>query len=362
MILFLACPFRQVDAVASGERADRVEFALAFEHRLFAAFDFLTGLDYKVGVVVADRVVQCDDGCTQLATRPVGPVVQVSQTLGEVTAAFALDSTRRVQAVRHHPQLVEFPGLDLVVAALSQARRIPHVCCLIASRQGFDALFRAAERLRQRVRGETRRVPVRSVHDHAGERVGHEQMPRAAVPMQHAHGQVDLPAAFGSGQPHAHRSLVFGGDEPIVERQMEHVSAVRQSHADCVERVRRPQPGATEFASRGPVYERRFPSAHRNADAVRVKQSEKLADTVRVGGVEVDQDTHPFLDSTALCRRVQFTHVHAATRGRDDRGLMHRRKTGVLAGRAQYHIPHLRAVHGGFHTRIFQYGQAFAAT
>lgn len=49
MVLFLACPFRQVDAGVSDEHADCVKFAMAFVHCLFAAFDFLMGLDHGVG-------------------------------------------------------------------------------------------------------------------------------------------------------------------------------------------------------------------------------------------------------------------------------------------------------------------------
>lgn len=74
----------------------------------------------------------------------------------------------------HRPQLVEFPCLHLVVAVLRGTRRITSGHRGIVSCQRFDALPRVAERLRQRAGVETGRVPVRLVHEHAGERCGHE--------------------------------------------------------------------------------------------------------------------------------------------------------------------------------------------
>lgn len=118
------------------------------------------------------------------------PLFRVSQPLGEVATGFSLDPAGRIRAIHHHLQLVEFPGLDPAIAAPRRARHIAHARRLTASRQRFDALFRATERLRQCVCGETRSVPVRPVHNHADERVGYEQMLRTAVLMQHAHGQV----------------------------------------------------------------------------------------------------------------------------------------------------------------------------
>ena len=125
-MLFLVRLFGRCDSGETGRDPNLVEFALAFEQCLFAAFDLLAGLDYEVGVVVVDRVVQRDDGGAQFAPRPVRTVVQVPQSLGEVAAARALDPARRVQSLHHHRQFVEFPGLRLVVAALRLAGRVAH--------------------------------------------------------------------------------------------------------------------------------------------------------------------------------------------------------------------------------------------
>lgn len=110
------------------------------------------------------------------------------QPLGQVAAFLPLESARRVQALGHRPQLAEFPRLHLVVTVLRRTRRITAGHLRIASCQRFDTLFRVPERIRQRAGVEARRIPVRPVHEHAGERFGHEQMPCAAIAAQHVHG------------------------------------------------------------------------------------------------------------------------------------------------------------------------------
>ena len=332
----------------------------AFEHRLFTAFNFRAGFGHKVGVVVADRVVQCDDGCTQLATRPVGPGVQVLQSPDEAVVAFTLDSTHRVQSVCHRLQLVEFSCLNLVVAALCRARRMAESRRIDTSREWFEPLFWTPERFGQHGRSEARSVPIRVVHNHAGERFGYKQMPCATVAAQHVGWQVDLPLALGPGQPHAHRPVVLNGDKLVVERQMQHVPAIRKPRTDGIERVRRAKSRATEFAPRRPVRERRAPATHRQTYAMQIKQPGKFADAGRFGRVEVDQDAHPFLDSPALCRRVQLPHVYAATRGFDDRDVISRDRFRILSGRSAHRATHIHTVRGGLNIWVLQHVQALA--
>lgn len=135
-------------------------------------------------------------------------------------------------------------------------------------------------------------------------------MPCAPVPAQHADRQVDLAPALGPGQPHAYRPIVHGGDELVVERQVQHAPAVHEPRADRVERVRFAEARASEFAAGGPVYERHGPATQGQGDAMRVEQSGELADAGRPRRVEIDQDPQPVLGSLALRRGVDLLHRH----------------------------------------------------
>ena len=183
-------------------------------------------------------------------------------------------------------------------------------------------------------------------------------MPCAAIAAQHAHGQIDLPPPFGSGQPHAYETIVHGGHETVVERQMQHASTVREPHAECVERIRRAETRATESTARGPVHEGHAATVQRQSDAVRVEQFGELSDAVRPGRIEIDQDAQPLFDAHAPRRRIQFAHVRAHARGRDDRGLDSELPPAALVGRMPHRFEHLIVFHGGFDLRVLQYGKA----
>ena len=57
-------------------------------------------------------------------------------------------------------------------------------------------------------------------------------------------------------------------------------------------------------------------------------------------------------------RRIQFAHVRAHARGRDDRGLDSELPTAALVGRMPHRFEHLIVFHGGFDLRVLQYGKA----
>lgn len=243
---------------------------------------------------------------------------------------------------------------------MCRARRMAESRRIDTSREWFEPLFWTPERFGQHGRSEARSVPIRVVHNHAGERFGYKQMPCATVAAQHVGWQVDLPLALGPGQPHAHRPVVLNGDKLVVERQIQHVPAIRKPRTDGIERVRRAKSRATEFAPRRPVRERRAPATHRQTYAMQIKQPGKFADAGRFGRVEVDQDAHPFLDSPALCRRVQLPHVYAATRGFDDRDVISRDRFRILSGRSAHRATHIHTVRGGLNIWVLQHVQALA--
>ena len=91
------------------------------------------------------------------------------------------------------------------------------------------------------------------------------------------------------------------------------------------------------------------------ARSVNVASPPRIARPMPCGGVEVDQDAHPLLDSPALCRRVQFAHVPAAPRGLDGRDVIFGGRFGVLAGCMPHHIPHVHVVRGDLDVRVFQH-------
>lgn len=93
---------------------------------------------------------------------------------------------------------------------------------------------------------------------------------------------------------------------------------------------------------------------------MQIKQPGKFADAGRFGRVEVDQDAHPFLDSPALCRRVQLPHVYAATRGFDDRDVISRDRFRILSGRSAHRATHIHTVRGGLNIWVLQHVQALA--
>ena len=141
---------------------------------------------------------------------------------------------------------------------------------------------------------------------------------------------------------------------------MQHVLAIREPCTDGIEREHRAKSRATEFAPRYPIYERHVPTTHRQTNAARVKQPGKFADVGRFGRIEVNQDAHPFLDSLALCRRVQLPHVYAATCGFDDRGFISRDRFRILSGRSAHRTTHIHTVHGGLNSRVLQHAQSLA--
>ena len=122
-----------------------------------------------------------------------------------------------------------------------------------------------------------------------------------------------------------------------------------------------PKTRATESTARGPVHEGHAATVQRQSDAVRVKQFGKLPDAVRPGRIEIDQDAQPLFDAHAPRRRIQFTHVRAHARGRDDRGLDSDCRPLLWPGACRIVFEHLIVFHGGFDLWALQYVKALAA-
>ena len=76
-----------------------------------------------------------------------------------------------------------------------------------------------------------------------------EQMPRIAVPDEHFRGDDGLAGAMCAGHPHAHRPLSDAGDETLVEREVDGLSA-SDAGRHRIKVVSRAKPGVTDFQAR----------------------------------------------------------------------------------------------------------------
>ena len=173
------------------------------------------------------------------------------------------------------------------------------------------------ERLRQRAGVETGRVPVRLVHEHAGERCGHEQMPCAAIAAQHAPGQIDLPPPFGSGS-HAYETSSFtAATRRLLERQM-HASTVRERMPSASSEYAGPR-RAPRNLTRGLSGEGHAATVQRQSDAVRGRAVRRALRCCSLPAASRSIAMRSrFLTSHALAdTNVSCPPPHA--RGRDDR-------------------------------------------
>lgn len=284
---------------------------LASLERPFPLFHFLPRLDGEIVVPVGDGFAQRDDRRAELVPRRIYPGHEIAHATAHVPVRLATYPDRLIEPVSRGPELVEASGLRLVVTLLGGRDAMPDEQTPVR-RQRLETPLRASEPVGQIVRTDTSRVSVGAVEKRDMMVGRQEQMPRIAVPGEHFRGDDGLAGALCAGHPHAHRSLSDAGDETLVEREVDGLSA-SDAGRHRIKVVSRAKPGVTDFQARVQVRVGKMPATQGHPDMRGSDIGLELPVTAGHGRRELDGSMKPLLRALALGDGVEFLHRCATT-------------------------------------------------